>query len=106
MGGGGNKTPELPPTPTPEPTPQVVNPATTTPVNPASPTSSGGVTVSEQQRAVNITRLKQGISSTIKSSPQGVAGIGSTIKTAPRGVSGTGSDLVGQNSGRKTLGGS
>jgi len=75
MGGGGPKTPELPPTPAPTPIPQPsdVNPIQT-----------------EGQRANRTRQLKRGILS--------------TIKTTPAGIMGTGSDLN-QGQGKRTLGG-
>jgi len=72
--GGSPKTPELPPTPAPSPVPM---PANVEPVT------------TESQRAQRVKRLRQGILS--------------TIRTTPAGVIGTGSDLN-QGEGKKTLG--
>lgn len=65
MGGGGAKTPELPATPAPAPVPQAQN---------VSPQQT------EAQRANKISMLKQGIASTIKTSPQGVSGTGADLQ--------------------------
>ena len=76
--GGGGKTPALPATPDPSPMP--TQPTSTSPIQ------------TEGQRQAKISNLKQGIMS--------------TIKTSPSGVSGTGSDLnVADTSKKKTLGG-
>jgi hypothetical protein len=73
---GGGKTPSLPATPDPSPMP--TQPTSTAPIQ------------TEGQRQSKIKNLKQGILS--------------TIKTSPAGVTGTGSDLN-SGVGKKTLGG-
>lgn len=79
MGGGGGKTPEVP-------APIVQSPA------PIPMATSVSPQLTEGQRAKKIAQLKQGVMS--------------TIKTSPQGVSGTGSDLNSQGQpGNKTLGG-
>jgi hypothetical protein len=75
--GGGGKTPDLPKTPDPSPMP--TQPTSTNPQQ------------TEMQRGQKISNMKQGIAS--------------TIKTSPAGVSGTGSDLSSNQPGlKKTLG--
>jgi len=87
--GGSPKTPSLPPTPDPSPMP--MQPTSTAPIS------------TEGQRAAKVTKIKQGMLSTIKTSPQGAYGVGRTIRTSPAGVTGTGSDLN-SGEGKKTLG--
>lgn len=72
-GGGKNPPDPVVPDPTPSPQPSNVSPQAT-----------------EGQRARRIRSLRQGMLS--------------TIKTSPYGISGTGSNLTGQNSGKTTLG--
>lgn len=78
MGGGGNS-PSVPASPDPTPTPSPV------PTNVSSAQTEG-------ERASNISQMKKGMLS--------------TIKTSPSGVSGTGSDIGTTGTGKKTLGGS
>lgn len=65
--GGGGKTPDLPATPAPSPMP-------------VQPTSSNPQ-LTEGQRAEKISNMKQGVASTIKTSPAGVSGTGSNLNT-------------------------
>jgi hypothetical protein len=75
--GGGGKTPDVPAAPAPTATPQ---PSDVAPQQ------------TEGQRQKKISNLKQGMLS--------------TIKTSPAGVTGTGSDLNNRNAaGNRTLGG-
>lgn len=63
---GGGKTPNVPQTPAPAPTPMASDP---------------NAQATEQQRINKASKLRQGVYSTVKTTPQGASGAGPELST-------------------------